>query len=88
MNLPETKIDHARFLIFKLKSGKKIEIRLDQGVGFWQIKYTNWLEAKELGNFPFNESFQKQVLWLQRQEKNMCVRAEGYFKTDVYITKS
>lgn len=88
LNLPETKIDHARFLIFKLKSGKKIEIRLDQGVGFWQIKYTNWLEAKELGNFPFNESFQKQVLWLQRQEKNMCVRAEGYFKTDVYITKS
>lgn len=88
LNLPETKIDHARFLIFKLKSGKNVELRLDQGVGFWQIKYIEWPKEKEDRDFPFNESFQKQLLWVKRQETNLCVRSEDNFKTDLYITKS
>ncbi|WP_180160481.1 DEAD/DEAH box helicase [Acinetobacter sp. YH12054] len=88
LNLPEKKIDHARFLIFKLKSAKEIELRLDQGVGFWQIKYLEWPKEKEDKNFPFNESLQKQLLWVKRQETNLYVRSEDNFKTDLYITKS
>ncbi|OUY07429.1 DEAD/DEAH box helicase [Acinetobacter populi] len=87
-HLSNSKIDHARYFIFTLQSGKKIEIRMDQGVGYWQIKYINWLEVKEAGNFPFNESFQKQILWVKRQDKNICVRSEEHFKTDIYVTKS
>ncbi|MEX5440610.1 DEAD/DEAH box helicase [Acinetobacter indicus] len=88
LQIPDSKIDHARFLLFRLKSGKKIELRLDQGVGFWQIKYIEWPKVKEDRDFPFNESFQKQLLWVKRQETNLCVRSEENFKTDLYITKS
>ena len=88
LQITKTKIDHARFLLFRLKSGKKIELRLDQGVGFWQIKYIEWPKVKEDRDFPFNESFQKQLLWVKRQETNLCVRSEENFKTDLYITKS
>lgn len=88
LQIPDSKIDHARFLLFRLKSGKKIELRLDQGVGFWQIKYIEWPKVKEDRDFPFNGSFQKQLLWVKRQETNLCVRSEENFKTDLYITKS
>ncbi|WP_228253439.1 hypothetical protein, partial [Acinetobacter baumannii] len=33
--ISKSKIDHPRYFIFTLKSGKKVDIRLDQGVGYW-----------------------------------------------------
>ncbi|HFF4146370.1 TPA: hypothetical protein ACGCXM_003047, partial [Acinetobacter baumannii] len=73
---------------FSLKSGKKVDIRLDQGVGYWQIKYINWREIQEKGDFPFLESIQKQLLWINGNNTNMYVVGEDGFKTDIYITKS
>lgn len=88
LNISRSKIDHSRYLIFTLKSGKKVDIRLDQGVGYWQIKYINWREIQEKGDFPFLESIQKQLLWINGNNTNMYVVGEDGFKTDIYITKS
>ncbi|HAV5582989.1 TPA: DEAD/DEAH box helicase [Acinetobacter baumannii] len=88
LNISRSKIDHSRYFIFSLKSGKKVDIRLDQGVGYWQIKYINWREIQEKGDFPFLESIQKQLLWINGNNTNMYVVGEDGFKTDIYITKS
>ncbi|MFY6741660.1 DEAD/DEAH box helicase, partial [Acinetobacter baumannii] len=86
--ISKSKIDHPRYFIFTLKSGKKVDIRLDQGVGYWQIKYFNWREIQKKGDFPFLESIQKQLLWIKRNNTNMHVVGEEDFKTDIYIAKS
>lgn len=88
LNISRSKIDHSRYFIFTLKSGKKVDIRLDQGVGYWQIKYINWREIQGKGDFPFLESIQKQLLWINGNNTNMYVVGEDGFKTDIYITKS
>ncbi|TCM67538.1 uncharacterized protein DUF1998 [Acinetobacter calcoaceticus] len=88
LHICRSKIDHPRYFIFSLKSGRKIDIRLDQGVEYWQIKYNNWREIKEKGDFPFLESIQKILLWIHENNPNMYVVGEECFKTDIYITKS
>lgn len=88
LHISRSKIDHPRYFIFTLKSGKKVDIRLDQGVGYWQVKYINWREIQEKGDFPFLESIQKQLFWIKGNNTNMHVVGEEGFKTDIYITKS
>lgn len=87
LNISRAKIDHPRFFIFTLKSGKKVDIRLDQGVGYWRIQYINWSKVREEGGFPFTDSVQKQIFWVKGQNINMCVKNVEPFKTDLYITK-
>lgn len=88
LHVSRSKIDHPRYFILTLKSGKKVDIRLDQGVGYWQIKYFNWRKIQEKGDFPFLESIKKQLLWIDGNNTNMYVVSEEGFKTDLYITKS
>ena len=37
LHVSRSKIDHPRYFILTLKSGKKVDIRLDQGVGYCNV---------------------------------------------------
>lgn len=55
------KMPHSRELMLEFENGKSINIRLDQGVGYWKVNRNPM--------FPFEETIEKQLEWIQRNSK-------------------
>ncbi|MDD0823806.1 DEAD/DEAH box helicase [Mannheimia sp. AT1] len=66
-NLP-----HSRSLTLTFKSGKKIQIFFDQGMGYWNI------QVNKLFNFDFNRSIKEQVERLNTVRESAIIQNSNY----------
>ncbi len=71
---------HARILVLSFDSGRKLTLRFDQGVGYWELD--NRLPA-----FPFNDSPDDQQSWIRQHKSQMRVRNGLLQPTYVFIRK-
>lgn len=71
-------LSHARYMILYLSSGKVINLRLDQGLGYWKLNETI--------NFPFDETVETQQKWIERKIDDLSIVNNKDYHT--YIFKS
>jgi len=73
-------VPHRRLLTIVLKNGMLIEIRLDQGVGYWQLDCSN---RKYL--YDFDATKEQQIHLLNEVFENSHVRNTSPWATDISI---
>ena len=68
-------LSHARELNLEFENGRILNIRLDQGMGYWDPSYKP--------SYPFNESIANQIGWIE--EKMNQLRTLNSSNTHTYI---
>lgn len=56
---------HARILRFSLDNGKNLQIRFDQGMGYWDLIYEN-IKDRTTHQIPFDDDEIKQIDFIER----------------------
>lgn len=74
-------IAHRRLLQLDLVSGKKLVLKLDQGVGYWQLSDVNSRYSTILYNF--HNDLAPQLAELQSLENDLVVKNSESWSTDV-----
>jgi hypothetical protein len=74
-------IAHRRLLQLELISGKKLVLKLDQGVGYWQLSDVNSRYSTILYNF--HNDLAPQLAELQSLENDLVVKNSESWSTDV-----
>ncbi len=74
-------IPHRRQLILAFSSGRKVSLKFDQGVGYWQLYEPNSHYSTVLHNF--NSDIDIQLGSLQKLQKSLSVRNSEDWSTDV-----
>ncbi|MEM0514269.1 DEAD/DEAH box helicase [Pseudoalteromonas sp. YIC-827] len=74
-------IAHRRLLILEMGSGQQLTIKLDQGVGYWQLKenYSRFSSVK----FDFYTTIEAQLKSLKELEPNLAVKNSEDWSTDI-----
>lgn len=75
----KTELSHARIMEIHFVGGTNITLRLDQGVGYW-----NRVDRRT--NFPFNETVERQLDWVEKEGLILSVRSDKELPT--YVFKS
>lgn len=81
IHIPDSKgeLAHARLLTLKFTNDKTINIRLDQGVGYWK--------PSNFPLFPFEEPINNQVEWINGKKNSIkAINSQGhvtYFNIDI-----
>ena len=80
INLHSSKkdISHARHLMLRLSSGNEINLRLDQGLGYWQLNGAV--------TYPFDKTVEQQCAWIDRKVATLSVSNGKDYPT--YVFKS
>lgn len=69
---------HARFLKVGFDNGYELELKLDQGVGYWNIANNNM-------RYPFHDREDRQVDWIKRNVAKFKVVNRDQFPTSIHI---
>lgn len=79
-------IAHRRRLTLTFKSGKQVLVRLDQGVGYWQLKFNN--EYRRHQYFDFSQALPEQMVLLIAARNRAEVSNSNDWSTDIVCTIS
>ncbi|MFC0179031.1 integrase arm-type DNA-binding domain-containing protein [Thorsellia kenyensis] len=77
-----TLLPHRRILTLNLDSGEKIQIRFDQGMGYWQINC-----QRGLHRFDFDSSIHNQLKQLVEVLEHSEVKNSASWPTDITIVE-
>lgn len=77
-------IAHRRRLTLTFKSGKRVLIRLDQGVGYWRLQFNN--EYRRHQSFDFSQALPEQMMLLIAARNRAEVSNSNEWSTDIVCT--
>lgn len=75
-------IAHRRRLTLTFQSGKQVLIRLDQGVGYWRLKFNNW----GLQKFDFSQALPQQMIEVIKAREIAEISNSSDWSTDIVCT--
>jgi prepilin-type processing-associated H-X9-DG protein len=74
-------LSHSRCLNLLFVDGHTINIRLDQGMGYWIFDQSNI-------NYPFESPVHMQQQWIESEMERINVRASSTFPTHLSIKRN
>lgn len=74
-------VPHRRLLTVILDSGNEVNIRLDQGVGYWRLRARSFRDV----GFDFEQSYQEQIQHVSSVVSGFSVGNSEEWSTDIFV---
>lgn len=72
-------LGHARMMRLQFEGGAVLEIRLDQGMGYWRAEFSSPLE------YPYSATVSQQLQWVDDHAGRIVVRRYANYPTHLFV---